>query len=60
VNKEIITEVDREVKRFVERLEAVKKSDDYKGNGFFHGSSETAALKRSSLDLTKSLAKLRK
>ncbi len=61
MNKETLTEVEREVKRFVERLETVKKSEDYKAeHSYFFGSPETAALKRSSMDLSRALSRLRK
>jgi hypothetical protein len=63
MNKEQILEVEVEAKRFLDRLEKLKKTDRYKSDYAkfdVGGSPESAALKRASMDLTKCLAKLRK
>jgi hypothetical protein len=64
MNKETITETENEVKRFLKRLEALKATDEYKAESTKYssisGCTESGALKRASMDLTRSLAKLRK
>lgn len=63
MNKQTITEVEAELRRFLSRLEALKSTEAYKaeqGKYDVGGCPESAALRRSSLDLTKALAKLRK
>ena len=63
---EDIIEAEQEAKRFLKRLKEVKqsfsnkdafsKNTDYK---WIRGCKETGALKRSSMDLTRALAKMR-
>lgn len=64
---ENILEAEQEAKRFLKRLKEVKESDmngcrfDKNSKAITtYTSKETGALKRSSIDLTRSLAKLRK
>lgn len=61
-----ILEAEKEAKRFLSRLEEVKKSEMNKdrfkkegGRTTTYTSKETGALKRSSLDLTRALSKMR-
>jgi len=59
MNLSTIKEVRQELERFIKRLAALEKraeSDSYT----FHGCKETGALKRSSMDLSNVLVKLRK
>tara|TARA_R110000772_G_scaffold46246_7_gene105628 strand:- start:909 stop:1145 length:237 start_codon:yes stop_codon:yes gene_type:complete len=71
---ENILEAEKEAKRFLKRLEELKKSEinghrlkskraKIKGTDFIleytYPSKETSALKRSSMDLTRSLSKMR-
>ena len=63
---ENILEAEKEAKRFLKRLEEVKKSDINKkvfntmsSGNITRQSKETSALKRSSMDLTRSLSKMR-
>lgn len=61
---ENILEVEVEIKRFLKRLKELKKEnpDRFKSNSdkhWFYPSKEVSALKRSSMDLTRSLSKLR-
>jgi hypothetical protein len=63
MNKEQVTEAELEVRRFLKRLEALKATDEYKAESAkwgISGCTESGALKRASMDLTRSLAKLRK
>lgn len=63
MNKETVVEAKAEVKRFLKRLEELEKTANYKeGKDYTEVGycPESAALKRSSMDLSKSLAKLRK
>lgn len=64
MNKSTITEVEAELRRFLSKLEALKATDKFKAESSKYtgvgGCPESAALRRSSLDLTKALAKLRK
>jgi hypothetical protein len=63
MDKRIILEVEHELKRFQERLKALKETNDFKTDSVqfsVTGMKETAALKRSSMDLSRTLAKLRK
>jgi hypothetical protein len=61
---ENILEAEQEAKRFLKRLKEVKESGMNgcrfdKNSNTTYTSKETGALKRSSMDLTRSLAKLR-
>jgi len=50
-----------EAKRFLERVKAYRASEEQYEPGFFHyGVKESGAVRRSSLDLTRALADLRK
>ena len=63
MNLKSVLEAEFEAKRFLEKLNDVRKTQDVvftKEKNWFDTSKETAALKRSSMDLTRSLAKLRK
>ena len=57
-----ILEAEKEAKRFLKRVKEYKESDSYepdkRGYSYFY-CSERAALRRASMDLTKSLAKMR-
>lgn len=57
-----IMEAEQEAKRFLKRVKEYKESDSYgpdkRGYSYFY-SAERAAIKRSSMDLTKSLSKMR-
>jgi hypothetical protein len=71
---QIIKEVEEDLRRLQARLADLKKTDSYaRGSktlkdsschenwkGYLWGCPETAAVRRASLDLTKSLAKLRR
>lgn len=48
-----------EAKRFLERIEELKK-DKYDMAQISHGNKHSGAIKRSSMDLTRALAKMRK
>ena len=56
-------EAEEEAKRFLKKVDSYKQSDCYNKNNsgyaYFY-SPDRAAVKRSSMDLTKSLAKMRK
>ena len=58
-----IKEAEFEAKRFLKRVEEFKKeySDEYKNKKEYwhYGSKESGALKRASMDLTRSLSKMR-
>ncbi len=47
-----------EAKRFIKKAEAAIV--DYQGESYFNGTPATAAAKRASMDLTRSLAELRR
>ncbi len=62
MNKDQIIEAENEAKRFLERLKKLKETDRYKSDYAkfdVGGCPESAALRRSSMDLAKVLAKLR-
>lgn len=61
-----ILEVKKQCKLLLEKIEEVENSDtnkdkftDTKGNVTTYGSKETGQLKRTSMDLTRSLSKMR-
>jgi hypothetical protein len=56
----VILEVEQELIRFQKRLDAAKKRISEEGYHRWSGSKETAALKRSALDLKNELTKLNK
>jgi len=63
---ENILEVEQEIKRFQKKLKEFKQSDENKhhltknnNDTWIRGDKTSGALKRSSLDLTRSLAKMR-
>jgi hypothetical protein len=62
---ENIIEVESEIKRFLNKLKDFKKSDSNKHlfdrnlEGWVRGDKTSGALKRSSLDLSRSLSKMR-
>jgi hypothetical protein len=63
MNKETIIEAENEVKRFLARLKELKETEEYKSESSkwsISGCTESGALRRASMDLTRSLAKLRK
>lgn len=63
MNKDTVIEAKAEVNRFLKRLEELEKTGNYKeGKGYSEVGycPESAALRRASMDLTRSLAKLRK
>ena len=60
VTRSSIDEVKREVKRFSERLLAVEPHVRIREDDRMEGRPETAALRRSSMDLTRALARLRR
>ncbi len=56
-----ITEAEIEARRFLKKIDEYKESGlFYKDSYYNYPSSVRAALRRSSMDLTKSLAKMRK
>ena len=67
ITSQVIHELEQELQRFQKRLKALKDSaKTYKPEGkglipvYYFGGVESAALKRSSMDLTRMLTKLRK
>lgn len=55
-----IAKAEKEVIRFMEKLEEYKNSEHYnKDHHYCYPSPERAALRRSSMDLTKALSKMR-
>jgi len=59
--KSAVNEVEQECRRVLDRIKSLKRSDPaLKSDDRWYGSAETAALRRASMDLTKSLAKMRK
>ena len=55
-----VEEAISEVKRFLKRADALLKDKGFQKSGLWSGTAATAAVRRSSLDLTKALAALRK
>jgi hypothetical protein len=63
MNKETIIEAENEVKRFLQRLKELKETDEYKSDSSRYsitGCTESGAIRRASMDLSRALAKLRK
>jgi hypothetical protein len=63
LNKETIIEAENEVKRFLQRLKELKETEEYKAESSRYsisGCTESGAVRRASMDLTRALAKLRK
>lgn len=62
MNDKNVLEAEMEAVRFLQKVRAYKESDCYSGNNdgysYFY-SPDRAALKRSSMDLTKALSKMR-
>ena len=58
MNLEKLKEVESKAEEFLRRLKTARAKMQI--NDFFHSSKETAALKRSSLDLTRALAEMRR
>jgi hypothetical protein len=57
---ETINEVEKELERFSKRLQEAKARLQKDGSSMWFGCKETAALKRSALDLKNELTKLNK
>lgn len=57
MNKEKLNKTKHEVNRF---LEKIKELDNLEENKYYSPSKQAAAVKRASMDLTRSLAELRK
>lgn len=64
MNKETILEAKKETLRFLSRLKELEDSDEYKAESTKYsgisGCTETGAVRRASMDLTRALSKLRK
>lgn len=60
MNEQTIAEIEAELKRFNKRLKALKERIKNGDSYLWHGCKETAALKRSGLDLRNELVKLNK
>lgn len=56
---ENIKEVEKELIRFKKKLYELKESQPLNGRAHTESSKETASLKRASMDLTRSLSKMR-
>lgn len=64
MRRDLLDEAIEEAQRFLKRAKALKKEDPKPKTGFvsgrFSGGMRTAAVRRSSLDLSKALSALRK
>ena len=58
--KSDLLEAEKEAKRFLERVKIMKQDDSYNNSSCYQYGANSASVKRSSLDLSKSLSKLRK
>jgi len=60
MNIERLIKAKKEALRFLEKVAELEKDTIGKKTGYVYGSKETGAVKRSSMDLTRSLADLRR
>lgn len=55
-----IDKAEEEAVKFIEKIALLRKEHEIRGDGIFYGCKETASIKRQSMELTRSLADLRK